>query len=103
MDIELIAKLVNEKRLQWQRHAFERMIEREISREDVIHILTEGEIIEHYPDDHPFPSVLVLGFLNEKPLHAVIGIDKKDEWCYVVTVYRPDTNNFKEDFKTRKQ
>lgn len=90
MDIESIAELVEEGHLQWQRHALERMMERGISRKEVIYILSEGEIIERYPDDHPFPSVLVLGFMNEKPLHAVIG------------VYIPDTNNFEEDFKTRK-
>jgi uncharacterized protein YegJ (DUF2314 family) len=102
MSNKIIIKLVQNGRLQWQRHALERMLERGISRNEVKQVLTEGEIIEHYPDDRPFPSVLVLGFLNEKPLHVVIGVDKEANWCYVVTVYRPDSDHFQQDFKTRK-
>lgn len=103
MDIEFISKLIKENRLQWQRHALERMIERGIARSDVKHVLTKGEIIEDYPDDDPFPSLLVLGFVNEKPLHVVTGIDKDEKWCYIITVYKPDPNHFEPDFKTRKQ
>lgn len=103
MSKQFLKKAVKNGRLQWQRHALERMLEREISRNDVKEVLSEGEIIENYPDDHPFPSILVLGFLNEKPLHVVIGMDKEENWCYVITAYRPDPDHFKQDFKTRKQ
>ena len=103
MDIKDIAELIEQGCLQWKRHALERMMERGILRSSVKHILVEGKIIEQYPDDKPFPSCLILGFLNENPLHVVVGLDQKDRWCYIITVYRPDFNHFEQDFKTRKQ
>lgn len=99
---EFVVKTVNKGRLRWQRHALERMMERDIFRNDVKHVLLEGELIEDYPNDHPFPSGLFLGFINGKPLHVVVGADRESEWCYIVTAYRPDLEHFEPDFKTRK-
>jgi hypothetical protein len=44
--------------IEWQRHALERMMERKIPREAVKEVLKNGEIIEDYPDDKPYPSAL---------------------------------------------
>ena len=102
MDRNQIKNSIQKGRLRWQRHALQRMMERGISRSDVKHILLQGEIIEHYPDDHPLPSALFLGFVNDKPLHVVAAIDSETNWCYIITAYRPDTATFENDFKTRK-
>ncbi len=59
---EFIIDMVEQGRIRWQRHALERMIERNISRSDIKQILLKGELIEEYSDDHPFPSGLFLGF-----------------------------------------
>jgi hypothetical protein len=40
-------------------HAVERMFERDISVEDVRRVLSEGAVIEDYPEDTPFPSRLI--------------------------------------------
>lgn len=34
-------------------HSFRGMFEREISPEDVLNVVREGEIIKEYPDDKP--------------------------------------------------
>lgn len=79
------------------------MMERNISRSDVKEVLTNGKIIEQYPTDQPFPSVLMLGYLkNEEPLHIVTALDKQADWCYIITAYKPGLRHFKEDFKTRR-
>lgn len=79
------------------------MMERNISRREVKEVLLHGEIIEDYQDDKPLPSFLALGFnRNRKPLHVVAAIDKKTNWCYIITVYRPDLTYFKKDYKTRR-
>jgi hypothetical protein len=39
-------------------------IERNISTDDLLDVLTSGEVIEEYPDDEPCPSALILGFIN---------------------------------------
>lgn len=100
---EFIVETVDRGRVRWQRHALERMMERGIFRTDVKQVLLEGELIEEYPDDSPFPSGLFLGFINEDPLHVVAGADRESEWCYVVTAYQPDLEHFEPDFKTRKK
>ncbi|MCK9373754.1 MAG: DUF4258 domain-containing protein [Sulfuricurvum sp.] len=40
----------------WRKHAAQRMMERSIGREEIIHCAQYGEIIESYPNDYPFPS-----------------------------------------------
>ncbi|MFH5834387.1 DUF4258 domain-containing protein [Halalkalibaculum sp. DA384] len=76
---EYIHKSVDRGRIRWQRHALERMMERGIFRDDVKKVLTEGELIEKYPDDQPFPSGLFLGFpgADNQPLHVVATFDSK--------------------------
>jgi hypothetical protein len=48
-------------------HAIQRMFQRQMTETDVRHILTTGENIEAYSDDIPYPSRLVLGWINERP------------------------------------
>lgn len=74
-----IIKQIKRRRIKWQRHAFERMLERDISRSNVIQVLLNGKLIENYPEDNPFSSGLFLGFTKEKPLHVVAAIDREED------------------------
>lgn len=84
----------------WRKHALERMLERSITRSEIIECAYKGEIIESYPDDFPFPSFLVL-YSDPVPLHIVMAMEGED--CYIITAYRPNTDEFENDFKTRKK
>lgn len=84
----------------WRKHAAQRMMERSIAREEIIHCAQYGEIIESYPNDYPFPSFLVYEILNE-PLHIVMALN--NDTCYIITAYRPNQDEFEDDFKTRKK
>jgi len=99
----LFVKAVKNGRIRWQKHALERMLERDIFRNDVKEVIIEGEIIEEYPGDLPYPSVLILGYPGKNPLHVVAALDLHDHWCYIITVYRPDSLHFENDNKTRKK
>jgi len=90
-------------RIEWQRHALERMMERDISREAVIEVLISGEIIEDYPNDEPYPSALFLGWHGGEPFHVVTALDHSSGWCFVITAYKPDLEHFESDYKTRRQ
>lgn len=83
-------------------HAIKRMFERGISKQDVRLAVDTGEIIMQYPDDRPYPSVLILGQSRGRSLHIVIGVDDVKHECYVVTVYVPDTTRWDNDLRTRK-
>jgi len=69
-------------------HARVRMFERGISSEDILHILTDGEIIEEYEDDTPCPSFLMLGYLRGIAHHVVVGCCA--DHIKIITVYHPD-------------
>ncbi len=72
--------------VRFSRHAFERMFERSVAPEAVVRIIREGEIIASYPDDRPFPSVLILGFERAEPIHLIVARDPASGICFVVTV-----------------
>lgn len=83
-------------------HAIQRMFERRINDVDIRNVLVNGETIEDYPDDTPYPSRLVLGWSGTRPLHIVIADNAKDSECIIVTVYQPDPEQWNSDFKRRK-
>lgn len=88
--------------LRYTRHAFERMFQREISPESVARIIRKGKIISDYPNDQPFPSVLLLGFHEGRPVHVVVARDATEGDCHVVTVYCPDPVLWDETFENRR-
>ncbi|MHB8621159.1 MAG: DUF4258 domain-containing protein [Chloroflexota bacterium] len=70
-------------------HARERAGKRLVGDEDLVHIIANGEIVEHYPDDPRGPSALVLGHTSDaRPLHAVCAFDWSGT-LLVITVYEP--------------
>ena len=83
-------------------HAVRRMFERQISEADIRAAIATGETIADYPDDRPFPSCLLLGFVRDVPLHVVVAQDPRGDRCYVVTVYLPDPAQWEPEFRTRK-
>ena len=85
----------------YSRHAVERMFQRGISPEMVLELLQSGEFITSYPVDETYPSVLLLGFVEQQPVHAVVARDPASGVCYVVTVYRPDPLLWGPDFRTK--
>ncbi|MEA1884651.1 MAG: DUF4258 domain-containing protein [Thermotogota bacterium] len=98
--IEKIRKYIEDEKIQWRGHILSRMIQRRIKISDVLTCLQNGEIIEEYNDDYPFPSCLVLGYSNEKPFHVVCSIGEGYIW--MITVYSPDGEKWNPDYKTRR-
>ncbi|MGH9806527.1 MAG: DUF4258 domain-containing protein [Terriglobia bacterium] len=78
------------------------MFERSVPPEAVARIIREGEVIASYPDDQPFPSALILGYEQNKPIHLVLPRDPASGICFVITVYHPDPALWDEDFRTRR-
>lgn len=87
----------------FSRHAIERMFHRDITPDVAEHVIREGGMIASYPDDTPFPSMLVLGFDEGGPVHVLVARDATTRLCHVVTAYRPDPHVWNDDFKTRRQ
>lgn len=87
--------------LVFRMHAIKRMFQRSISKEDVRHALETGETIESYPQDTPYPSRLVLGWKNSRPLHVVVADHTETLELIVITVYEPAPSEWEPGFKRR--
>jgi hypothetical protein len=79
------------------------MFERRITREEVREALRRGEVIEHYPEDQPFPSCLLLALVSGRALHVVLAQETETGTGVVLTVYEPDAAVWKEGFRARRR
>ncbi len=89
-------------RIEFSGHAVVRMYERGLSPGDIRLVVAQGEVIADYPNDSPYPSVLLLGQIDGRPLHIVVAQNPTDEACIVVTAYVPDPAKWSADFRERK-
>lgn len=90
-------------RLVFRVHALKRMFQRSVTAAMVRRVLETGETVETYPDDTPFPSRLVLGWIGARPLHVVAADNPQAEETIVITVYEPDLIEWEPGFKRRKR
>ncbi len=79
------------------------MFDRDLDEQAVVAVLKTGEMIADYPDDQPYPSQLLLGFVQHRPVHVVAAMDYASKTCFVVTAYRPDPAVWSTDYKTRRK
>ncbi|MCL2513023.1 MAG: DUF4258 domain-containing protein [Oscillospiraceae bacterium] len=87
--------------LRWTNHAQIRILQRNININDVAYTLINGEIIEQYPNDYPYPSCLVLSSIKKnKYLHVVCGIGDEEIW--IITAYYPNPDEWTNGFRVRK-
>jgi hypothetical protein len=90
-------------RLVFRVHAIQRMFQRHFNEEVVRRALESGEVIEEYPDDKPYPSNLILGWVESRPIHVVIADNDGSQESIVITVYEPEPDKWEADFKRRKR
>ena len=88
----------------WSRHAVSEMIEDQLTRTEVERALQQCDVIEDYDPTHrALPDCLVLGLTPAgEPVHAVIALDVDAERIFIVTVYRPAEEEWKDDWRTRR-
>lgn len=79
------------------------MMQRSISPADVKAVIDHGEIINRYPDDQPYPSVLMLHTIDKRPVHVVVGKNNDSGECVVITVYIAGEEYWESDFRTKKE
>ena len=90
-------------RLVFRVHAIQRMFQRRVSEEEVKQVVVTGETIETYPDDKPFPSRLMLGWIGSRPVHVVVADNVGAQEAIIITVYQPDAEEWETGFKRRKR
>jgi hypothetical protein len=84
-------------------HAVQQMSrpERMISPAEVRQVGHTGEVIADYPEDARGHSCLLLGQgTGDRPLHVVCA--PKPEYLAIITAYLPHSNQWEDDWRTRK-
>ncbi len=81
-------------KIKFTNHAKDEMLGEEfgeINPNEVHEALETGIILEHYPEDSPFPTYLVYGkTVKGRHLHVVCAPVVEHKTLVVVTVYEPD-------------
>ena len=90
-------------KLVYRVHALRRMFVRSITASEVRTVIEQGQTIERYPADTPYPSRLLLGFVGGRALHVVIAENADDDETIVVTVYEPDPALWQPGFRRRRR
>ena len=102
MDINDIRDALLNGRFEFTFHANGAIWDDQISHDEISGSVLNGEIIEDYPDDMPFPSCLVYGSTRSgNPLHTVWGYDPDERFALLITTYRPDSSRWV-DWRTRR-
>ena len=93
MVITDIIEAIKANRVRITDHADEEADADNLTFGEIYFSVINGEIIEDYPADKPYPSCLILGYTeNGKPVHSVWAYNEQNQWAVVITAYRPDPN-----------
>ena len=103
MDIQNIIVAIRHNRIRITDHADEEAQADHLSFDEIFFSVLQGEIIEEYPADKPYPSCLIYGnsFTGE-PIHSVWAYNAEAIWAALITVYRPDPERWIE-WRTRRK
>jgi uncharacterized protein DUF4258 len=100
--IEALSEAIRNSRVRITDHADEEAQADRLSYEEIYFSVLQGEIIEEYPTDRPYPSCLVLGTtFSGDAVHSVWAYNPESGWAVLITVYRPDPNRWV-DWRTRR-
>jgi hypothetical protein len=102
VDIEIIREKISQGQYTISFTHTEKLRQRRIKAEDIEQALKTGKIIEDYPEDQRGASCLILGFVDERPLHVLCGRLAAEE-ILIITAYEPDVVEWEDDWTTRKR
>ncbi|MGK7945402.1 MAG: DUF4258 domain-containing protein [Microcystaceae cyanobacterium] len=79
---------------EFTRHALKRLVERNISRQEIQETGNNAIIIENYPDDKYSPSCLMLGLtIRQRPLH--LQVSRANSYILtIITLYEPNAQEW---------
>ena len=91
MYIQNIIDAIRHIRIRITDHADEEAQADRLSFDEIFFSVFQGEIIEDYPTDTPYPSCLIYGdTFASAPVHSVWAYNQTNQWAVLITVYRPD-------------
>ena len=95
MGTQEIISAIQEKRIRITDHADEEAQTDTLTFDEIFLSVLQGEVIEDYPTDKPYPSCLIFGNNFEgEPIHSVWAYNSETKWAVLITVYRPDPSRW---------
>ena len=91
MDIQNILNSIRNSRVRITDHADEEAFDDGLTFDEIYFSVMHGEVIEDYPHDWPYPSCLIMGKnFSGEPIHSVWAYNPANRWTVLITVYRPN-------------
>ena len=95
MNIENIIQAIRNNRIRITDHAVDEASEDALGFDQIFYSVFQGEVIENYPADDPYPSCLIYGnTFRGVPVHSVWAYNEDNHWAVLITVYRPDPDRW---------
>ena len=95
-------KMIFPEKITYRVHAIKRMFERSITTTDIQDTLNTATILNKYEKDKPYPSYLLLGWQENRPIHVVVAVNKQENESIIITAYEPTLEEWNKSFKKRK-
>ena len=103
LTIEQIRERIAGGYYEFSRHAFRRVVERNISDTEIRQASAMAQLIEDYPHDKYSPSCLLLGFtLMGRPLHMQVSRAEMPV-VKIITLYEPENRDWLQGYKVRRK
>jgi hypothetical protein len=100
--IEKIRRKIAENQFEFSKHSVDQSILRQIRVQEIREAITNGQVIEDYPDDKYGPSCLIFGCTQtNRPLHIQCSYPIRP-LVKIITVYEPDCQQWNNHFTKRK-
>jgi Domain of unknown function (DUF4258) len=100
--IEEICQKITEDQFEFSKHAVDQSILRGIRVQEIIEAITNGQVIESYPDDKYGPSCLVSGITQAKRnIHIQCSYPSRP-LIKIITLYEPNLTQWQKNFTKRR-
>ncbi|MBU4225847.1 MAG: DUF4258 domain-containing protein [Chloroflexi bacterium] len=95
MKLQDLVSAIQQRQIRITDHADEETQADHLTFDEIFFSVLQGEIIEDYPTDKPYPSCLIYGeSFKGEPIHSVWAFNPKTCWAVLITVYSPDPNRW---------
>ena len=100
--VEIRRKFAQEQ-FEFSKHAVDQSILRQIRVQEIREAITNGQVIEDYPEDKYGPSCLIAGSTQaQSPIHVQCSYPTRS-LIKVITVYEPNPQRWNQDFTQRRR
>ncbi len=92
MKLQYLQKAFSENRFKITSHAQQKMLALGITFQDIEHSLRVGQVIETNAKAKPYPTTIVLGYLQQSgdEIHIVFSKPRNANFINLVTIYFPE-------------